>query len=142
MRLIRPRSSELVVSFEHFFEHASAPGSGSGFAFPCTEDGTLLPDAHEIARENFAACVLGRKDVVDRGILRHEHVRRLCAIGLCNRCENEVRLDGFTNSCACGADYNGAGQELAPRSQWGEETGETADEILAAEATGFREVES
>lgn len=26
----------------------------------------------------------------------------------------------------CGADYNSAGQRLAPRSQWGEETGETA----------------
>lgn len=26
----------------------------------------------------------------------------------------------------CGAEYNSAGQLLAPRSQWGEETGETA----------------
>ena len=26
----------------------------------------------------------------------------------------------------CGADYNSAAQLLAPRSQWGEETGETA----------------
>lgn len=26
----------------------------------------------------------------------------------------------------CGREYNSAGQELAPREQWGEETGETA----------------
>lgn len=26
----------------------------------------------------------------------------------------------------CGADYNSSGQRLAPRAQWGEETGETA----------------
>lgn len=28
----------------------------------------------------------------------------------------------------CGRDYNSAGQLLAPRSQWGEETGETAQD--------------
>lgn len=32
----------------------------------------------------------------------------------------------WANSCpSCGTEYNGAGQRLAPRSQWGEETGET-----------------
>jgi hypothetical protein len=34
-----------------------------------------------------------------------------------------------------------SGQRLAPRSQWGEETGETADDILNAEAAGFPELE-
>jgi hypothetical protein len=29
-------------------------------------------------------------------------------------------------TCRCGRDHNSAGQELAPRAQWGEETGETA----------------
>lgn len=38
--------------------------------------------------------------------------------------------DPMTNTCACGADYNGSGQRLAPREQWGEETGETAADIL------------
>ena len=31
----------------------------------------------------------------------------------------------FTTTCDhCGADYNSSGQLLAPRAQWGEETGE------------------
>lgn len=40
----------------------------------------------------------------------------------------------MTNSCDCGADYNWSGSRLAPREQWGEETGETADEILRYDA--------
>jgi hypothetical protein len=52
-------------------------------------------------------------------------------------CGNAVFCSGFTNTCDCGADYNMSGQLLAPRSQWGEETGETADDVINAEAAGF-----
>jgi len=46
-------------------------------------------------------------------------------------CGEELHLDGFTNTCdGCEADYNGSGQRLAPRSQWGEETGESLADIL------------
>ena len=35
-------------------------------------------------------------------------------------------IDWWAEACpGCGQEYNGAGQKLAPRSQWGEETGET-----------------
>jgi len=40
-------------------------------------------------------------------------------------CGRNVWCDEFTNTCdVCLTDYNWAGQRLAPRSQWGEETGE------------------
>jgi hypothetical protein len=44
----------------------------------------------------------------------------------CNNCTGEVYLQsGWANKCSkCGTEYNGFGQELAPRSQWGYETGE------------------
>lgn len=45
-------------------------------------------------------------------------------------CGREIRCDAFTNTCECGADYNWEGSRLAPREQWGEETGETAADIL------------
>jgi len=48
---------------------------------------------------------------------------------LCD-CGREVDLVGFTNSCSCGADYDSAGNLLAPREQWGEETGEYLGDIL------------
>ncbi len=46
-------------------------------------------------------------------------------------CGREVYCDGFTTTCDCGADYNWNGQRLAPRSQWGEETGESYSDIVS-----------
>lgn len=44
-------------------------------------------------------------------------------------CDEWLELGNFTNTCkCCGADYNGSGQLLACRSQWGEETGESWSE--------------
>ena len=40
----------------------------------------------------------------------------------------------------CGRDYNSAGQQLADRSQWGEETGETAMDYDLG-AAGYRDPE-
>jgi hypothetical protein len=41
-------------------------------------------------------------------------------------CGSEVYCSSsWANSCeGCDREYNGSGQELAPRSHWGEETGE------------------
>lgn len=52
------------------------------------------------------------------------------AIGLCEHCGRQVSLSGFTNTCECDTDYNMSGQLLAPRSQWGEETGESLFDIM------------
>ena len=53
------------------------------------------------------------------------------AMGPCDVCGHEVVLSGFTCTCDyCGADYNSSGQRLAPREQWGEETGESLADIL------------
>jgi hypothetical protein len=45
-------------------------------------------------------------------------------------CGNELffRPGGDCTCAKCGDSYNSAGQKLAPRSQWGEETGETAED--------------
>ena len=44
----------------------------------------------------------------------------------CRQCGRKVVLEtAWANECeGCGTEYNGSGQRLAPRSQWGEETGE------------------
>lgn len=54
--------------------------------------------------------------------------RRLPRIGECV-CGEQIYLTGFTNTCNCGREYNSFGQELAPREQWGEETGEHPADI-------------
>jgi len=52
------------------------------------------------------------------------------SLGRCE-CGAVVELIGFTNTCeGCGKDYNWAGQALAPRECWGEETGEHPADIL------------
>lgn len=53
------------------------------------------------------------------------------AVGICENCNADVELRGFTNTCECGADYNMSGERLAPREQWGWDTGESVDDILA-----------
>jgi len=46
-------------------------------------------------------------------------------------CGRWLRCDRFTNTCdTCNADYNMSGQRLAPREQWGEETGEHWTECI------------
>lgn len=39
-------------------------------------------------------------------------------------CGEEIACSGFTTTCGCGRDYDWNGTQLAPRSQWGYETGE------------------
>lgn len=69
----------------------------------------------------------------DRGVQERDLSGWEPAIGQCS-CGEQVYLDRFTNTChGCGADYNSAGQRLADRSQWGEETGESAADILAVD---------
>jgi len=45
-------------------------------------------------------------------------------------CGRKVECYGFTTTCDCGRDYNWNGDLLAPREQWGEETGEHLSDIL------------
>ncbi len=46
-------------------------------------------------------------------------------------CGRPLECPDFTNTCDyCGADYNWAGQRLASRSCWGEETGESLADIM------------
>lgn len=108
--------------------------SGWGYGFDCEEDGTVHPPRNPEAAANLAGCLTGSVNghkVIDRGPRRFMTVGHYVpAVGKCG-CGRRVELDGFTNTCGgCETDYDSNGQQLAPRSQWGEETGETAADIL------------
>ena len=45
-------------------------------------------------------------------------------------CGRTLVCHDFTNTCECGCDYNMSGSQLAPREQWGCETGESVADIL------------
>jgi hypothetical protein len=48
-------------------------------------------------------------------------------------CGVELVLQGFTTTCECDRDYNWNGLCLAPREQWGEETGEHPADVVRIE---------
>lgn len=101
-----------------------------GFSFPCDAEGNV--DEATLAScglENYRACLAGTNGTRRVGVVPYESRYRVPAVGQCP-CGAEVHLANFTNTCSCGRDFNSAGQELAPRSQWGEETGEHWTECL------------
>lgn len=110
------------------FERNDLPGAG--FSFPCDQAGNVYRDQMQPAGlESLADCLSGVHDVTAEGVKESRWSFWQPAILLCD-CGREVELDGFTCPCECGRDYNSSGQLLAPRSQWGEETGESLADIL------------
>jgi len=125
---IRRAQTKTVVSYARSFVYAD--DRGAGFSFPCTAAGKLINNKEnplsDGAKANYAACLTGKingKAVLDRGIVKREHSYKEPAILHC-LCGRNVTLFHDDVQCKCGRHFNIFGQELAPRSQWGEETGE------------------
>ena len=130
---ISERTHTEVVTFHLYFEDRGMPGAG--FAFPCDKDGNLADGISECGRNNYAKLANGEwtdryhEPEIQRSVNRYTEP----AIIQCECCERHVPLSGFTNGCMCGAMYNMSGQMLADPSFWGEETGESAADILMAD---------
>lgn len=139
MKIITRSHHRTIISEEHRFTHRDISGAGS-LAFVFTmKDGEPVFNA-PIGLINYLRCVLGPAltpcafdfdgedfmptlDVIDNGVITHTNICWVPAVGECE-CGRRLELRNFTNTCTCGADYNGSGQRLAPRHMWGEETGE------------------
>lgn len=130
MQIISRRERKTSISYTRYFERRN--DHGAGFMFECNEKGELLKPSPTLL-ESFRECQDGTLDVIDRGIQERERSWTEPSIGRCEDCGREVALTGFTNTCECGADYNMSGSRLAPRSQWGEETGESISDIMMAD---------
>jgi hypothetical protein len=136
IEIIRHRKLVECVQYSRVFNYRGE--EGAGFAFDCDEHGVVdTAKMGDAGRENLRKCLAGERDVVDRGVQKAEWHYYEPAVGRCP-CGREVSLDHhFTNTCDCGRDFNGSGQLLAPREQWGEETGETAADILCGSAEDY-----
>jgi hypothetical protein len=157
MRIIRERVRHHETIHRLCYSYGN---EGRGFSFPCDEDGkVILSELQEAGLESYKQCLKGSITVWEGveykwdgndhvaisgtghqvtypirgpGHEETEHNWSEPAIGECNHCKQEVELSGFTNTCEqCNTDYNMSGQELADRSQWGEETGESLADILS-----------
>lgn len=140
MKILRQRRICESVSFMLFFERRDCPGAG--YSFPCSESGVvdearLQPAGRaNLARARGEEAPQLHAPRIDRCVNSWVEPR----VGLC-ACGCEVELDRFTNTCErCGREYNSAGQELAPREQWGEETGEYLGDILRVDGMSESEV--
>lgn len=118
MQIIEESRIEEFEQYSLEFEWVHSPGAG--YSFPCDERGNL--DWGNIPMESLCRCILDDR-LLYRGIRCERWSYQHPAVGRCE-CGREVELGSFTNTCECGRDYNSAGQLLAPRCQWGEETGE------------------
>jgi len=128
MHIISERTRMIQTSW--FKVHKMSGAAGSVFAFPCANTGDILEetDKADLAR-------LIAREIVDPAgaiVARHETIV-FPAKGSCE-CGRVVELPDFTNVCECGRMFNSSGQELAPLEQWGEETGERPEEILAVDS--------
>ena len=132
MKLTSHRRHVEVISHFSFYQ-LKGMSEGTGCAFPCDEKGTIdlaaLKEEKPCAYKNYLLCQDLSKYLAPIHEERtHSYVEPAC--GNCDLCGEEVALFGFTNTCDCGADYNMSGQLLAPREQWGDETGESLSDIL------------
>lgn len=125
MRIVQ--HSEIKEYVRYCREFAYSDNLGWGFSFECDVNGNLVEQC-----EKYGECIQKVKEgkMIDMGIKKYEWTYTEPAVGLCNYCNQEVVLHGFTNTCECGVDYDSSGNELAPRSQWGEETGECWFDII------------
>lgn len=126
--LISPRRHVDRVAFSLVCEFTGPDGKvierGHGFRFDCDENGNLSPETHPAGRANYERIKSGEIRTNGLTIERREYVEHIPAVCRCE-CGRKVTLwDGWSNECDCGREFNGSGQLLAPRSQWGEETGE------------------
>lgn len=125
LTIIQPREHVTVIEKRRAFDDNNCPGAG--FAFDLDDAGEIV--VTEGNRENVELCLRG-EGVTDLGIEEYDHSYMSAAIGKCP-CGRLVTLESHVeNACGCGRNYNTFGQELAPHSQWGEETGETYSDII------------
>ena len=135
-RIIARPEPEVVIIHEHAFDWEGETGWGFVFSFPAgeTPDTRHLPG---IALENYRACLTGVVHgvrVVDRGIRERKQVIHHPTLIRCDCGEVVFAHRGAwmdTHTCdRCGRLYNSSGQALRPVEEWGEETGESASDLM------------
>ncbi len=126
-RIISPRTTEYTTVRTR--EYRWVGESGAGFSFDADATGNPIRNASNADNHDRLAGWIAVGELVDLGVREVTYTHRIPALLRCD-CGRDVELDGFTNACGCGRDYNMSGQLLAPRDQWGWETGESLSGIL------------
>ena len=120
MKIISERQRVETVEYQRCFE--SAPYCG--YAFSCDENGNVFPDLNEDALRNYQNCIDGKyPHLKDVGVRKCTHTYIEPAVGICDNCGREVRLeDEYCGAaeCECGEWYTMNGQHINPPEMWEE----------------------
>lgn len=129
MKIIKHREMETVVEYERLY---GVKPSQVYFAFKCSEQGVVDSTINPVAYDNYKQCEAGTK-VVNGNTMEFLEVKKFeqdvwhNAVGICDKCESKLELvDAMTNTCDCGAEYNGSGQRLEDRRLWDDTDGATS----------------
>lgn len=127
VRALEERFTYAQTDFRLTFDRAR--GDGPCYSFDCTPSGGPVfdPEHEGRQRRSYEDALAG----VETGEFRSPYVARYLHSWTSPEaieCDCGGRVDlasSWANTCGgCGADYDGSGRQLAPRHQWGEETGE------------------
>lgn len=137
MKIIQTQCTKEHIEYRLVFDLISG---GVGYSFPCNESGNI-GDLPPIAFINYRKCITKELPVKAARVetVRSKYTEPM--IIECNHCQSHVILGRFTNTCeSCETDYNGSGQELGSRETWGEETGESIQDILDIDSTSVEKL--
>jgi hypothetical protein len=128
MNIIEKGHLVTITTYSHTWHYEN--DITAGYGIDCDWMGVIDNETHKKLYNQLMTGVIHDRGVVYDGIEKREHSYWEPTIGECS-CGNQVVLDSVMyNTCSrCGRDYNSFGQLLGPRSQWGEETGETFFDI-------------
>lgn len=132
IEIIKESWTEEIVDRWHSFDRKD--DTTCGYIFHFDANGDIVSTNPEFATATYEQLRDTGRDSegishIDMGMQERTQRYRHPAIGRCS-CGAEITLQGFVCSCECGLEYNSCGQQLAPRSQWGEETGESVADIF------------
>jgi hypothetical protein len=131
--IIRESEQREKIHYSINFDRVGHEG-GWGLEFDCDSKGVIDVDALDSAAlENLRECLTGEVNGWRVQSPRFNSWVQRYTIPALMRCEcrHKLELYAFTNTCEkCGRDYDTGGSLLAPRSQWGDDTGESLGEIL------------
>lgn len=111
--------ARFITCVEHRLAFTTA---GAGYSFDCSPDGEPLVPLNEAARANLAFCLAHSDEFATVEVEDFTREVKLAKVIRCD-CGSAVPLwDSWSNGCdGCSREYNGSGQLLAPREQWGSE---------------------
>lgn len=125
-RIIAPASRQTVTETEHVFAWRDTPDAGYSFRIAADGEPIVPNGVADMVRERVA-----NGELIDKGLVTYTYE---ITTGPMLRCdcgrEIELILRNYCTTCDCGRDYNASGQLLAPREQWGEETGENWTDLI------------